>query len=117
MREQSSGLVTTFFPKAPDALIEGIVTKNLSGGMKISRFDTVIINKGLRENLRQGDMFAVYRQSNTLFDSIANEEVTLPAERVGLVMIYRPFEKMSYGIVLTAKEDIEVGYILKSPQL
>ncbi len=116
VRQQASGLVTTFFPKAPDAPVEGIVTHNLNGNSKISKFDTVVINKGLRESLRQGDIFAVYRQSNTVFDAIANEEVVLPSERVGLVMVYRPFEKMSYGIVLSVKEDIEIGYILKSPQ-
>lgn len=116
VRQGASGLATTFFPRAPDAPVKGIVTANLNSTKKISRFDTVVINKGERESLRQGDILAVYRQAEKAFDPFTNEEIALPSERVGLVMVYRPFEKMSYGIVLSAKEDIEVGYILRSPQ-
>ena len=116
VRQEANGLVTTFFPRAPDAPVEGIVTANLNNARKISKFDTVVINKGERESLRQGDVLAVYRQDEKAIDPFTNEEVALPSERVGLVMVYRPFEKMSYGIVLSAKEDIEVGYILRSPK-
>lgn len=115
VKQDASGLVTTFFPRAPAALVEGIVTANLNNAEKISRFDTVVINKGERESLRQGDILAVYRKTQEAFDPFTDEQVALPSERVGLVMVYRPFEKMSYGIVLSAKEDIEVGYILRSP--
>ncbi|MGO0309560.1 LysM peptidoglycan-binding domain-containing protein [Endozoicomonas acroporae] len=114
--QDASGLVTTFFPRAPAAPLEGIVTASLNNTKKVSKFDTVVINKGERERLRQGDVLAVYRKTEEALDPFTNEQVTLPSERIGLVMVYRPFEKMSYGIVLSAKEDIEVGYILRSPQ-
>ncbi|WP_257263692.1 LysM peptidoglycan-binding domain-containing protein [Endozoicomonas sp. ONNA2] len=116
VKQDASGLVTTFFPRAPSTPVEGIVTANLGNRKKISKFDTVVINKGNRESLRQGDILAIYRKTQLGFDPLANEQVVLPSERIGLVMVYRPFEKMSYGIVLSAKEDIEVGYILRSPQ-
>ena len=115
VRQDASGLVTTFFPRAPAALVEGIVTANLNNAEKISKFDTVVINKGERESLRQGDILAIYPKTEEAFDPFTDEQVALPSQRVGLVMVYRPFEKMSYGIVLSAKEDIEVGYILRSP--
>lgn len=116
VKDEGGALVTTFFPRAPDAPVEGKVTANLTGSEKMSRYDTVVINKGLRESLKQGDLLAVYKATVQVKDKFANEMITLPLERVGMVMVYRPFEKMSYGIVLSAKEDIEIGDILRSPQ-
>ena len=114
LREEHINLLTTFFPRAPDAPVEGKVVANLNNTKKISRFDTVVINRGQRESLRQGDILAVYKHSKVV-DSFTREMLSLPPERVGLVMIYRPYEKLSYGIVLSAKQDIEIGDSLKSP--
>ncbi len=116
VRQRASGLVTTFFPSAPEAPVAGVVTANLNNSKKISRFDTVVINRGKRESLKQGDVLAVYRQREMASDVLTGEVVALPMERIGLVMVYRSFAKMSYGIVLSAREDIEVGYILRNPQ-
>ena len=116
VRDRASGLVATFFPEPPAVPVEGIVTANLNGSKKIAKFDTVIINRGKRESLKQGDLLGVYRQSELVSDPLTGEAVALPMERVGLVMVYRSFAKMSYGIVLSAKEDIEVGYILRNPK-
>ena len=116
VRQRASGLVTTFFPSAPEAPVAGMVTANLNNSKKISRFDTVVINRGKRESLEQGDVLAVYRQREMASDVLTGEVVALPMERIGLVMVYRSFAKMSYGIVLSAREDIEVGYILRNPQ-
>ncbi len=115
MKEDDFSLATTFFPRAPDAPVEGKILANLNGSKKMSRYDTVVINKGARESLRQGDILAVYR-TEKVKDKFTKELVTLPSERVGLVMIYRPFEKLSYGILLSATEEIAIGDSLKSPE-
>ncbi|MGB0361018.1 MAG: LysM peptidoglycan-binding domain-containing protein [Endozoicomonas sp.] len=114
--QESTGLVTTFFPTSPEKSIEAMVTANLNGSRKISKHDTIIINKGEREELKQGDIFAIYRPDEKVLDPFTGDKVSLPLERVGYVMVYRPFEKMSYGIVLMAEEDLEVGFVLKSPK-
>ncbi len=116
VHQRASGLVANFFPTAPKEPVEGMITANLDGSQKISRFDNVVINRGRRENLKQGDVLAVYRQIEVASDAVTGEVVALPSERVGLVMVYRTFAKMSYGIVLSAREDIEVGYILRNPR-
>ena len=114
LKEDGFNFVTTFFPRAPDAPIEGKIVANLNNSKRTARFDTVIINRGQRESLRQGDILAIYKQSQVM-DSFKKEMILLPPEQVGLLMVYRPYEKISYGIVLSASEDIEAGDSLKSP--
>ena len=106
---------TTFFPRAPDAPVEGAVVSVLDGVDRVGRLNTVIINKGLREGLKQGDLLTVHK-SLLVKDPVSGQNVQLPPERVGMIMVYRPFEKLSYGIVLSANEDISIGDNIKSPE-
>ena len=114
LEEDGFNFVTTFFPRAPDAPVEGKIVTNLNNAKKTAKFDTVIINRGQRESLRQGDILAIYKYTKVI-DPLKKELINLPPERVGLLMVYRPYEKISYGIVLSASEDIEAGDSLKSP--
>lgn len=106
---------TTFFPRVPDRPIAGVVVSVLESNKKVGRYNTLIINKGLREGLKQGDIFAVYKHLMAK-DPLTGKSIKLPQEKVGMVMIYRPFEKLSYGIVLSALEEITIGDSLKSPE-
>ena len=106
---------TTFFPRAPDAPVEGAVVSVLDGVHKAGQYNTVIINKGLREGLKPGDILTIHK-SLLVKDPISGQNVKLPPERVGMVMVYRPFEKLSYGIVLSSLEDISIGDYIKSPE-
>ncbi|AMO54294.1 hypothetical protein GZ77_22205 [Endozoicomonas montiporae] len=106
---------TTFFPRAPDAPVEGSVVSVVDGVDRVGRYSTVIINKGLREGLKQGDILTVHK-SLLVKDPLSGQNIKLPPERVGMIMVYRPFEKLSYGIVLSANEDITIGDNIKSPE-
>lgn len=112
--EVSVSHVSTFFPRAPDAPVDGKIVSVLNGAQKIGQFDSIIVNKGEREGLRQGDVLVITRNLKVK-DRMTGEMIQLPAEKIGMMMIYRPFEKLSYGIVLSAYEDISVGDMLKSP--
>jgi hypothetical protein len=43
------------------------------------------------------------------------EPVVLPAERSGLLFIFRTFEKLSYGLVLKSTRPIAVGDVVQTP--
>ncbi|MEH6467570.1 MAG: peptidoglycan-binding protein, partial [Porticoccus sp.] len=77
--------------------------------------DVVAINRGEREGLAPGNVLAIYKQGETVTDKVAKEKITLPDERGGLLMIFRTFEKMSYGLVLSADRPLAVNDVVKNP--
>jgi len=45
----------------------------------------------------------------------ARGTVRLPDERTGLVLVFRVFDKMSYGIIMRATRPIYVGDAVQTP--
>jgi hypothetical protein len=44
------------------------------------------------------------------------QEIKLPDERNGLVMVFRPFETLSYGLILQITDGVKVGDRLSNPR-
>jgi len=55
-----------------------------------------------------------YRVDEKAADS-ARGTVRLPDERTGLVLVFRVFDKMSYGIIMRATRPIYVGDAVQTP--
>jgi hypothetical protein len=54
--------------------------------------------------------------AKALNDEAFDYRVTkLPDERVGLLMIFRTFEKVSYGLIMQASEQVNVLDLVKTP--
>lgn len=87
----------------------------LSGVRDGGQFDVVAINKGMREGLKAGHVFATYRRGELLKDPVTNEMVKLPSERSGEMMIFKVFEKVSYGLILQSNNVVSIGDYVREP--
>ncbi|MCL6414259.1 LysM peptidoglycan-binding domain-containing protein [Aestuariirhabdus sp. Z084] len=105
---------STFYPSAPEAAIDGEIVGVAGGISQIGQFDNVLVNRGDREGLKPGNILAINRKL-TVIDEKRKEQVTMPAHRVGLLMIFKTFEKVSFGIVLETTEPLLVGDQLENP--
>ena len=64
------------------------------------------------------DVLAIMQAGDTAVDPYDNKHfVTLPDERAGLLIIYKSFEKVSYGLVVRARRSMHVGDVVAPPQL
>ena len=104
-----------FFPKSPKLQIKGNIISVMSGVKNVSQFDVVVINKGQREQMQVGDVMAIYRRGEQVRDSYTDELLQLPSERAGILMIFRTFEKVSYGLVLQATSSMAVLDEVRNP--
>ena len=85
------------------------------GVTQIGTNDIVVLNKGARDGLEVGQVLAVYQAGETVFDSIAQDNVKLPDVRAGLAMVFSVFDKASYAIVLKSDKPLKVGDKVKNP--
>jgi len=105
-----------FYPKTPNGDIKGQIIRVFSGVKNIGQYDVVVINRGVREGVETGDVFAIYRTGMIVRDKQAhNQKVKLPDEKSGLLMIFKTHEKVSLGLVLNAKSILSIGDRIQKP--
>ncbi len=105
-----------FYPSVTDEPMIGRIISVLKGVNKIGQFDVIAINKGTREGIKPGNVFYVYKVGETVVDPMTKETLTLPYERAGLVMVFKPFEKISYALVMRAESSLAVLDEIRSPR-
>ncbi len=102
-----------FIPRAPEQPVEGqIIAFSGDGVSQVGRYQTVALNLGAQDNLQRGDILSVLQTSGTMLDLVAadkNAVVTLPDERVGTVMVFSVFDKISYAIIVEADSPIYIN--------
>ena len=106
---------TNFYPSAPEEDVEGSIIAVEGGVSQIGSMDAVVINRGARDGLDIGHVLAIYRVGERVRDPITKEIVKVPDSRAGFLMIFRTFEKVSYGLVLKASHALEVMDKVKTP--
>ncbi len=106
---------STFYPSAPSSQVDGELIAVFGGVTQVGQYDVVVLDRGEREGLASGNVLAIYKRGALVKDRIANSTVQLPSERAGLLMVFRVFKKLSYGLVLAAERPLAVGDEVKNP--
>ena len=108
-------IATSFVPSAPEQEVEGQMIAVDGGVSQNGQFDVVAINRGTREGLESGNVLAVLKSGNLVRDPVTSETIQLPSERAGLLMVFKVYDKMSYGLVLQATRPLSVGDKVTNP--
>ncbi len=105
--------VTHFVPHAPDGMVRGIIFPQSDGYADIGQNDVVAIDLGKNEGLELGDVLAVYHSEDK---GMSGEEgQALPPERIGLVMVFRIYDKVSFALVVSSERTIHAGDTVRTP--
>ncbi len=113
---ETTSVEANFYPKAPNEDIKGEIIRVFSGVKNIGQYDVVVINRGEREEVEVGDVFSILRAGAIVRDRQANnQKVKLPDEKAGLMMVFKTYDKVSLGLVLTAQSILRVGDRIERP--
>lgn len=115
LKTEERPVSSTFFPSDPDREVRGLIVDVPNGVTQIGQYDVVLLNKGTRDGLKEGSVLAIYKTGETVRDRVQNERVQLPDERAGLLMVFRAYDKMSYGIVLNARRQLAIMDKVRNP--
>ncbi|NCE84667.1 peptidoglycan-binding protein [Pseudomonas sp. Q1] len=88
--------------------IEGQIIDIPKGVTQIGVLDAVTLNKGRRDGMVEGQLLTVIKSGSTVRDILTGAPTPLPDERAGTLLVFRTFEKLSYGLVLSASRSLAV---------
>lgn len=90
----------------------------VKSGIAVGGKDGVIaINLGAGQGARAGHVLDVYRKGALIKDIHGNDDVVrLPNEKIGQVMVFKVFDKISYAYVLEAEVPLGNGDLLLPPK-
>lgn len=106
---------SSYLPSAPANAVDGKIIAVLGGVQKVGRYSVVALNRGRASGLEVGNTLAISKKPPAVRDRQRGDWVDLPAERVGLLMVFRTFDKMSYALVLESSQPGNVGDLVSSP--
>ncbi len=99
-------VTAAFIPRTPPMPVEGRIIAVPDHTSRIGLYQAVVINLGRDDGIMVGDVLAIYRHAPRVEDPVKRGQVRLPRERSGLLMVFRTFDRVSYGLVLQAVRDI-----------
>lgn len=101
--------------RTPRVPMVGQIIKAISEDSQFGQYQIAIINRGLCEELRIGDVLAIYRKGSQVPDPMdpsykqyhKKHWLQLPNERIGELMVFKLFDHASLGLILNSKEEIQ----------
>jgi len=109
----------SYAPRAPSGTIaNGRIISVYGNSVAFAAQNQVVsINKGTRDGIENGHVLAILKNGEVIVDrtSGGKDTLKLPNERIGLLMVFRPFEKVSYALVLEISDTPKAGDLLVNP--
>ncbi|MDD5319536.1 MAG: LysM domain-containing protein [Methylococcales bacterium] len=118
MPDTDEELVLNYFPRPPKESIKGSIISVLGGVSQIGVYNVVVIDKGTKDGLLAGHELTIYQRGNSVSDPyspIKNDIVKLPDEIAGTLMVFRPFERVSYALVMKATQALHILDKVQTP--
>ena len=109
----------SYVPRAPaQPIADGRIVSVYGNAVQFAAQNQVVaINKGTIDGIENGHVLAILKNGATIIDKTgaAKETLKLPNERIGLLMVFRPFERVSYALVLEINDAPRIGDLLINP--
>lgn len=119
-----------FYPHAPKEMPSNLRVVAFTDALNsVGPRQVVALSKGERDGIEPGQVYAVYRPGERIHDDVKYPDthwrntftpkktrVQLPEEFVGHVMVFRTFEKLSYGLVMDGLRPVKLYDVLHAPE-
>ncbi len=121
---QEGDVPLTFTPHAPKGQIDGQIIAIADEATEVGQYQVVVLNRGDRHGLTTGAVLAVDQRGEVVRD-VWNRRpfgkdphgavVELPYERAGTLIVFKVFDRVSYGLIIGARAPIQVADRAYSP--
>lgn len=121
-----SDVPLNFLPRAPGRNIAGEIVAVFDGTELIGQYRIVAINRGRSQGVELGHVLAVDTRGEVVQDSTRKvlglhvksslaPRIRLPDERAGSVLIFKVYDRMSYGLTVSVTSPLRIGDKVHTP--
>lgn len=77
----------------------------------------ISLSRGAKNGVEVGHVLALYRVGEKVRDRTSGswENYTTPDERIGLIYVFRVFERVAYALVMEADRPFTTGDLVRNP--
>jgi hypothetical protein len=106
-----------FVPHSPATPVNGKIVSLYGDALSAGSNQIVALNRGARDGLERGTVLALWHEGAVTHDKSVQhgEVIKLPDERIGVVFVFRVFDRMAYGLVLQTTEPTLPGDRVTQP--
>jgi LysM domain len=142
--QSASDINTDFIPRSPSSSVNGSVISVIDGVSEIGQYQVVVLDVGESDGIEIGNVVGVYQSGEVISDKVnvekdwrarnrsegafdgeafvdymgrkqsAGEDVKLPEEYAAVVMVFRTFGKISYGLVMEASAPVHLNDMVRN---
>ena len=111
-------------PHAPPAGLKGQIMAVYDGVQLIGQYHVVAVNRGTKHGLETGHVLAVDLRGEVVQDPgcrrsmwawCYGENVRLPDERAGTLLVFKTYDRMSFGLIVNATAPLSVADVVRTP--
>jgi hypothetical protein len=110
----------SYVPHAPAKAVNGSIVSVYGNAVAIAgQNSVVVINRGTADGIEMGHVLAIQKEGERRIDTSQpgqRQPIKLPNERNGLLMVFRPFEKLSYALILEINDAVKIGDHVANPR-
>lgn len=114
-----------FLPQPVSSEVKGHILAALNNAVAIGKWDAVVINKGQRDKVQIGSMFSIlrsgpgvimnnnkveYKEDASRFEQMGDADLVIPTERIGELMVFKVYEKVSIALVMRSTDAMGAKY-------
>jgi len=114
---EEGAILQNYYPHEPNQDIRGRIIGVFNGVSQVAKYDVVVIDRGLRDGVEEGHVLQIDHAGETVRDRIAggSSTVVLPDEKAGVLMVFRVFERVSYGLVMESTRVMHRHDVVRTP--
>ncbi|HQR03594.1 MAG: LysM peptidoglycan-binding domain-containing protein [Proteobacteria bacterium] len=110
--------IVSYPQRLPTQKVDARIVSIDKGAEYGGRYSVISISRGASDGIQVGYVLALYHLGETVRDRNDSgnlEAYTLPDERIGLLYVFRVFDKVSYALVMQSDRQISTGDVVRNP--
>jgi hypothetical protein len=122
--EDLQSVSTDILPRAAPAGVDGQIMAVVDGVSLIGQHQVVAVNRGTRHGLQTGHVLAIDQKGEVIADGACKrsslswcigKNIKLPEERAGTLLVFKTYEQMSYGLIVSTSVPVRVTDRVRTP--